>query len=116
MTEFARAVVCPIWGTEANKRLTGGPAMDNAEKAAEAWRDREFAMKFVGNLGMNDRITVFRRDDSETGSVEETYTLYRPPAEPEPIFKSGDCAAVRQAIDSGSLEPIGEASYKKREP
>ena len=89
--------------------------MDNAEKAAEAWRDREFAKKFVENLGRNDRITVYRRVDSETGSVEETYTLYRPPAEPEPIFMSGDCAAIRQAIDSGLLEPFGDAIYKKRE-
>ena len=89
--------------------------MGNAEKAAEAWRDREFAKKFVGNLGRNDRITVYRRVDPETGSVEETYTLYRPPAEPEPIFKSGDCAAVRQAIYCGLLERTGEASYKIRE-
>jgi hypothetical protein len=115
MTEFAPVVVCPIWETEVDKRLAGGPAMDNAEKAAEAWRDREFAKKFVENLGRNDRITVYRRVDSETGSVEETYTLYRPPAEPEPIFKSGDCAAVRQAIDMRLLEPTGDTTYKKRE-
>ena len=89
--------------------------MGNAEKAAEKWRDREFAKKFDENLGRNDRITVYTRVDPETGSVEETYILYRPPAEPEPIFKSGDCAAVRQAIDSGLLEPTGEATYKKRE-
>jgi hypothetical protein len=90
--------------------------MGNTEKAAETWRNRESAKAFVDNLGGNDRITVDRRVDSETGSVEETYILYRPPAEPEPIFKSGDCAAVRQAIDSGWLEPAGDITYKKREP
>ena len=90
--------------------------MSNTEKAAETWRNREFAKKFVDNLGRNDRITVYRRVDPETGSVEETYILYRPPAEPEPIFMSGDCAAVSQAIDSGLLEPTGDATtYKKQE-
>ena len=90
--------------------------MGDAEKAAEKWRDCEFAKKFVENLGGNDRISVYRRVDADTGSVEETYALYRPPAEPEPIFKSGDCAAVRQAIESGLLEPAGQGNYKKREP
>ncbi len=90
--------------------------MGKAERAAETWRDREFAKKFVENLGGNDRITAYRRVDPKTGSVEETCVLYRPPAEPEPIFKSGDCAAVRQAIDSGLLEPTDDATtYKKRE-
>ncbi len=84
--------------------------MGNAGNAPEAWRNRELAKKFVENLRENDRITVDRPGDPET-----TYTLYRPCAEPEPIFKSGDCAAVRQAIDSGLLEPTDEATYKKRE-
>lgn len=90
--------------------------MGNAEEAAEKWRDREFAKNFVETLGRNDRITVYRRVGHESGNVEETYVLCRPPAEPEPIFKSGDCAAVRDAMDSGLLEPTGEATYKKREP
>jgi hypothetical protein len=115
MTEFAPVVVCPVWETEAKKRLAGGPAMVNTEEAAEGWRDREFAKKFVENLGRNDRVTVYRRVDPETGGVEETYTLYKPYAEPEPIFKSGDCAAVKQAIDSKLLQPTGEVTYKKRE-
>jgi S1-C subfamily serine protease len=89
-------------------------ADSKAEKAAETWRNRESAKAFVDNLGGNDRITVYRRVDSETGSIEETYILYKPPAEPEPIFKSGDGAAVRQAIESGLLEPSGETTYKKR--
>jgi hypothetical protein len=89
--------------------------MGDAKKAAEAWRDSESAKKFVENLGGNDRITVYRRVDPETGSDEETYILYRPPDGPVPIFMSGDCAAVRQAIDSGLLEPTGDATYKKRE-
>ena len=84
--------------------------MGNAEEEAKTWSDREFARKFVENLGVDDRITVDRPGDPET-----TYTLLRPSAEPGPIFKSGDCAAVKQAIDSKLLEPTGEATYKKRE-
>ena len=84
--------------------------MSNAERAAKTWSDREFAKKFVENLGTDDRIVVDRPGDPET-----TYTLHRPCAEPEPIFKSGDCAAVKQAIDSGLLEPSGDATYKTRE-
>jgi len=84
--------------------------MRNAENAPEAWRNHEFAKKFVENLRENDRIAVDRPGDPAT-----RYTLYRPSAEPELIFMSGDCAAVRQAIDSGLLEPTGEATYKKRE-
>jgi hypothetical protein len=87
-----------------------GPATANAENAPEAWRDREFAEKLVENLRQNDRITVDRPGDPET-----TYTLYRPSAEPELMFKSGDRAAVRQAIASGLLEPTSDATYKKRE-
>jgi hypothetical protein len=84
--------------------------MSNAERAAKTWSDREFAKKFVENLGTDDRIVVDKPGDPET-----TYTLHRPCAEPEPIFKSGDCAAVRQAIDSKLLHPTGEATYKKWE-
>jgi hypothetical protein len=84
--------------------------MENAENEAEAWRDREFAKKFVEHLEGNDRITVDRPGDPET-----TYTLYKPSAEPAPIFMSGDCADVRNAIDSGLLVPTCEATYKKRE-
>src|ERR1700676_1388316 len=97
-------------------RITGGPAMGNAEKSADTSHDREFEKDFQENLGRKDRIPVYRRVDFEEGRGEETYILYRPPAEPEPIFMSGDCAAVRQAIDSGLLEPTGEATYRKREP
>jgi hypothetical protein len=85
--------------------------MSNAERAAKTWSDREFAKKFVENLGTDDRIVVDRPGDPET-----TYTLHRPPAEPEPIFMSGDCAAVREAIGSGWLELTGEVTYKKRNP
>jgi hypothetical protein len=89
--------------------------MGNAEEVAEKWRDREFAKKFVENLGLDDRIRVFTRVDSETGRVSETYALFRPPAERAPIDMSGDWAAVREAIESGMLEPDGEGSYKKRD-
>ena len=90
--------------------------MSNDENEAKAWHDREFAEKFVANLEANDRITVYRQADSKTGSVEEHYVLHRPPDGPTPIFMSGDCAAVRQAIASGLLERTArEATLKKRE-
>ena len=77
--------------------------------------DLEAAKRFVENLGWNSRIAVDPRIDSEAGSVEEFYILYGPLLEPEPIFKSGDCAAVRQAIESGLLELTGEGTYRRRE-
>jgi hypothetical protein len=67
----------------------------------------EAAKRFVENLGWHSRIAIAPRVDSETGSVKEFYILYGPFVELEPIFKSGDCAAVRQAIESGLLELIG---------
>lgn len=83
--------------------------MPNAENAQEAWRDREYAEKFVENLRKNDRIAVDRPGDPET-----TYTLFRQSAEPESIFMSGDRAAVREAIESGLLEQSGDVTYNKR--
>jgi len=87
--------------------------MGDAEEVAAAWRDREIGEKFVKNIGADDRITVETRIDSDTRAVEETYTWHRPRAEPTPIFMSGDCAAIKQAIGSGLLEPTGEATYKR---
>jgi hypothetical protein len=52
--------------------------MSDEKGAVGTAHNRECAQKFVKNLGGNDRITVYRRVDSETGSVEETYILYRP--------------------------------------
>ena len=73
----------------------------------------ELAEKFIRNLGVNDRITVEKRVDLDAKSVEETYTWHKPYAAPTKIFMSGDCAAIKQAIDSGLIEPAGEATYKR---
>jgi hypothetical protein len=76
--------------------------------------DPEYAKKFVDDLGLDDRIGVFPAVDSGTGHVSDTYALLRPHAGPAPIYLSGDCAAVREAIASGSLVPAGDGTYKKR--
>jgi hypothetical protein len=85
------------------------------KKRRKAWRNRELAEKFVGNLGADDRITVDKRVnlDVKPPVVEETYICYRPPAERTPFFMSGDCAAIKVAIQSGLLELTGEATYRK---
>jgi hypothetical protein len=84
--------------------------MGNTEEEAKAWRDRECATSFVATkLAEGDRISVDRPDDPET-----TYTLSRPSAGRAPIFKSGDCADVRKAIEMGLLERADDGTYRKR--
>lgn len=77
-------------------------------------RDREWAQKFVDNLQAEDRITVYTQVNPETGERQDNYVLHRPSIGPQPIFMSGDCAAVKEAIDSGWLETTGDATYRKR--
>jgi len=87
--------------------------MHSAENESETWRDRERAEQFVRNLGSDDRITAYRMVDSLTGNCEETYVWRRRCDELTPIYKSGDCSIVKQAIGSGLLEQSGEDTFKR---
>lgn len=79
--------------------------MCDVSEQAKRWSDREFAKKFVDDLQEDDRIT-----DCKDG----TYILYRPSASTQPIFESGDCDAVKEAIDLGWLKTIDGTTYRKR--
>ncbi len=74
----------------------------------------EEAKKFVNKLQDDDRITLGSPADPATGAVGVPDILQRPGAGPAPIFTSGDCADLREAIRIGLPERAGDGTYSKR--